>query len=425
MRKKNYIFICAFLVISLFFNFFIDKTVSASFTAYLDKTANEQSDVPKSSELYAKAAVLLDGDSGRILYDKNGDMVLPMASTTKIMTCILVLENADLNDIATASSYAASMPDVQLNIQKDEQFYIKDLLYSLMLESHNDSAVCLAEHVGGSVEGFAKMMNEKAKEIGCNHTYYITPNGLDAEDENGVHSTTAGDLARIMKYCISDSPKKEQFLEITRTPSHAFTNLKGTRSFSCNNHNAFLNMMEGALSGKTGFTGNAGYCYVGALRKDDKTFIVALLACGWPNNKTYKWSDTKKLMNYGLNNYSLCNLDNISIDENKLKPINVINGQSALLFQNCTVPITIDSSTSANMPNIFLMNQNESIQLVYKISKAVSAPVEKGTKVGTIQYVLDNQVVKELTIITTENIEKIDFHWCLKQIFYKFCFHCT
>lgn len=432
MNQKNYIIICCCLIISLFFHFFINAITynssikySNSFTYHLDKTSTESTDTLKSSELYAKSAVLLDGDSGRILYDKNGDMVLPMASTTKIMTCILVLENADLNATATASSYAASMPDVQLNMQKDEQFYIKDLLYSLMLESHNDSAVCLAEHVGGSVEGFAKMMNEKAKEIGCNNTYYITPNGLDAKDENGVHSTTAGDLARVMKYCISDSPKKEEFLEITRTPNHTFTNLKGTRSFSCNNHNAFLNMMDGALSGKTGFTGNAGYCYVGALRKDDKTFIVALLACGWPNNKTYKWSDTKKLMNYGLKNYTLCNLDNISIDETKLKPIDVINGQSTLLFQNCTVPIAIDANTSTNGPNTLLMNQNENIQLVYKISKNVSAPIKKGTKAGTIQYVLNNQVIKELSIITTENIEKIDFHWCLKQIFYEFCFHCT
>ena len=102
-----------------------------------------------------------------------------------------------------------------------------------------------------------------------------------------------------MSYCI----KNETFLEITRTPSHQFSNLAGTKTYNCNNHNAFLQMMEGALSGKTGFTGNAGYCYVGALRRDERTFVVALLACGWPNNKTYKWSDTKTLMEYGLSQY--------------------------------------------------------------------------------------------------------------------------
>lgn len=107
-----------------------------------------------------------------------------------------------------------------------------------------------------------------------------------------------------MKYCIKESPCREDFLNVTRTASYSFYDADKKRSFSCNNHNAFLNMMEGALTGKTGFTANAGYCYVGALTRDGKTFIVALLACGWPNNKTYKWKDTVKLMNYGLENYS-------------------------------------------------------------------------------------------------------------------------
>ena len=192
-----------------------------------------------------------------------------------------------------------------------------------MLESHNDSAVAIAEHLAGSVEGFARMMNEKAKDLGCNDTYFITPNGLDATktitykdgtSEVKTHSTTARDLARIMSYCIMESPQKETFLKITRTASHSFQNVKlkedgsvtnGSKSYSCNNHNAFLSMMDGALSGKTGFTGNAGYCYVGALERDGRTFVVSLLACGWPNNKTYKWSDTKKLMGYGIDNYQI------------------------------------------------------------------------------------------------------------------------
>ena len=195
------------------------------------------------------------------------------------------------------------MPDVQLNIREGEEYKLKDLLYSLMLESHNDSAVAIAEHIGGSVEQFAELMNQKAEDIGCMKTHFITPNGLDAKDEHGIHGTTAADLARILRYCIKESPEKDTFLTITRTSAYSFTNLAGTRSFTCNNHNAFLNMMDGALTGKTGFTGTAGYCYVGALERDGKLFIVALLGCGWPGNKTYKWADTKKLMNYGLDHY--------------------------------------------------------------------------------------------------------------------------
>ena len=173
-----------------------------------------------------------------------------MASTTKIMTCILALEYGKLDSEMTVSAYAASQQNVNLVAYKGETFYLRDLLYSLMLESHNDAAVIIAENIGGSVEGFADMMNAKAKELGCGNTYFITPNGLDAADENGSHHTTAEDLARIMKYCIMDSPQKEMFLEITRTPSYQFTDCSGKSTYSCTNHNAFLQMMDGALSGK-------------------------------------------------------------------------------------------------------------------------------------------------------------------------------
>ena len=169
--------------------------------------AEETETTIKESELYARSAVLMDADSGRILYEKEGQTPLPMASTTKIMTCILALENGAPEDEVEVSDYAASMPDVQLHIRKGEHYALRDLLHSLMLESHNDSAVAIAEHIGGSVEGFADMMNRKAKEIGCENTYFITPNGLDAEKEietadggmqKVMHSTTAADLARIM-----------------------------------------------------------------------------------------------------------------------------------------------------------------------------------------------------------------------------------
>ena len=277
--------------------------LTALFPAAREARAQETGDEITASQLYAQSAVLMDADSGRILFAKNGQEERAMASTTKIMTCILALENGDLSEEITVSAEAASQPAVRLGMREGQRFRLNDLLYSLMLESHNDSAVAVAECVGGTVEGFAAMMNRKAMELGCSDTYFITPNGLDAEDETGKHHTTAADLARIMKYCIMDSEKKDAFLEITRTESYQFSDCDGSGSYSCSNHNSFLHMMEGALSGKTGFTADAGYCYVGALRRDDRTFIVALLACGWPNNKGYKWSDTRKLMDYALENY--------------------------------------------------------------------------------------------------------------------------
>lgn len=390
--------------------------------------AEETETTINSNELYARSAVLMDADSGRVLYEKEGDAVRPMASTTKIMTCILALEKGNSEDLVEVSDYAASMPKVRLNMQKGEYYYLKDLLYSLMLESHNDSAVAIAEHIGGSVEGFAEMMNQKAEEIGCHNTCFITPNGLDAQKEDRVHSTTAEDLALIMRYCIRQSPQKEKFLEITRTLSYTFSNLmkneqgeavSGSRSFSCNNHNAFLNMMEGALSGKTGFTGNAGYCYVGALERDGRTYVVALLACGWPNNKTYKWSDTRKLMEYGIENYQKTDLSCQPVKEEWLKDIPVTDAKAKELFQTSGVKVHVQDEKGA--PSL-LMKQGEKAEISCVVKNRLDAPVSKNQKVGTIQYMIDGEVYWERNILTSEAVERVDFTWYFKMTVKHFLF---
>lgn len=183
------------------------ENVQAEIFAEKNVVEKKELDIPVSGgnpgSLYSLSAVLMDGLSGRILYEKGGDTPRANASTTKVLTCILALENGAGDDYVMVSSKAAAQPDVQLGLEEGEQYYLEDLLYSLMLMSHNDTAVAIAEHIGGSVEGFAEMMNKKAEEIGCTDTYFITPNGLDAEDENGKHHTTARDLALIMRYAIN------------------------------------------------------------------------------------------------------------------------------------------------------------------------------------------------------------------------------
>lgn len=395
--------------------------IAASLTAYFGSgmlcMAEEPETTIEESGLYAQSAVLMDADSGRVLFGKKQDTVLPMASTTKIMTCIVALENGNIEEFAEASDYAASMPKVKLYVKKGETYRIKDLLYSLMLESHNDSAVVIAEHVGGSVEGFAEMMNQKAEEIGCKNTYFITPNGLDAQQKTGageelIHATTAKDLALIMSYCIRKSPKKEEFLEITRTASYSFSNSDGTRNFSCNNHNAFLNMMEGALSGKTGFTGKAGYCYVGALEKGDRTFVVALLACGWPNNKTYKWSDTKKLMKYGIENYEKKDLSVEQLSDEWFRAIPVSDAQTRHLYEQASADVYIKDEKEA--PSL-LMKEGEQIEVVCEVEKHLEAPVEKDQEVGKICYLLDGEILWERKICTKQSFEKVDYIWFFKK----------
>lgn len=378
--------------------------------------------IEEPNNLYAKAAVLMDAESGRVLYEKNGYELMPMASTTKIMTCIVALENGNLEDIVKVSKYASTMPDVQLNMRENEEYRLKDLLYSIMLESHNDSAVAIAEHIGGSVEGFTRMMNQKARDIGCYETYFITPNGLDAtavsEDgkTNLFHATTATELAKIMAYCINQSPQKAEFLEITGTPSYTFSELTGKRNFSCNNHNAFLTMMEGALSGKTGFTGKAGYCYVGALERDGKKLTVALLACGWPSHKSYKWSDVKKLMGYGLENYEFKSFDTIEIDKDKLKPIIVENGQKEKISGSALIQPKLVECKSDTLPKGLLMRADEKIEVVYTIPSKLAAPVEEGEDIGNIQYKIKGETWKIENVVADTRIDSIDFRWCLIKI---------
>jgi D-alanyl-D-alanine carboxypeptidase (penicillin-binding protein 5/6) len=377
-----------------------------------------EEDTPDFS-LYAKAAVLMDADSGRILYGKNADEVLPMASTTKILTCILALENGNLDDELEVSAYAASMPKVKLYVKQGETYRLRDLLYSMMLESHNDSAVVIAEGVGGSVEQFAAMMNRKAKDIGCYDSYFITPNGLDAvvNDSGKIHSTTAGDLARIMAYCVTKSPMKEQFLEITRTTSYDFTDSSGERSFHCTNHNAFLGMMQEALSGKTGFTNNAGYCYVGAIQSGNRVFTVALLACGWPNNRSYKWSDMKQLAAYGLGNYQYRDIYEAKTFQD-IQVLNGIAGEDASPYEEACVPVLVDDGGETSLP--WLLCDSDEIEIKTQVAETLTAPVEKGEQVGEVTYYLNGQIIRQYPVITREDVKPITYQWIAKYIFYRF-----
>ena len=383
--------------------------LTALFPAAREARAQETGDEITASQLYAQSAVLMDADSGRILFAKNGQEERAMASTTKIMTCILALENGDLSEEITVSAEAASQPAVRLGMREGQRFRLNDLLYSLMLESHNDSAVAVAECVGGTVEGFAAMMNRKAMELGCSDTYFITPNGLDAEDETGKHHTTAADLARIMKYCIMDSEKKDAFLEITRTESYQFSDCDGSGSYSCSNHNSFLHMMEGALSGKTGFTADAGYCYVGALRRDDRTFIVALLACGWPNNKGYKWSDTRKLMDYALENYQYREFGT----EEETVSVVVENGTAGGFPGADGVQIGASAETELFRVPLKSGEENDAED---DVPESVEAPVEKGQTLGTVVYSLNGGTLREYPLAADASVRKRDFSVCLSYI---------
>lgn len=367
---------------------------------------------PDQNSLYARSAVLMDADSGRILYEKNGHQAMANASTTKILTCIIALENCELDSEVTVSALAASQPKVHLGMREGQRFYLKDLLYGLMLESYNDCAVAIAEHIAGTTADFAAMMNDKAKEIGCEDSYFITPNGLDAKDEDGFHHTTAADLSLIMRYCIKGSKMAGQFLTITQEGQYQFHDMDGKNSYTCYNHNAFLQMMDGALSGKTGFTGNAGYCYIGALQRDDRTFIVALLACGWPNNKTYKWADAKKLMQYGITMFKKIKLDEIELNTKESAAVEVKGGQSKKIGGEVRTELEI--SPIEGLTALLIGNEQE-IQVKYEVTPKLYAPVMNGDFAGEITYLLGDEILAKRTVTVKETVKKIDFCWCIKK----------
>ncbi len=347
------------------------------------------------SELYAQSAILMDADSGRILFEKNGEEIMANASTTKILTAILALELGDLSSVVTVSKEAQSQPEVHLGMREGEQYYLEDLLYSLMLESHNDSAVAIAEEVAGSVEAFAILMNEKVREIGCEDTYFITPNGLDAEDQQGIHGTTASDLARILSYCVMESPQKEEYRIITKTMNYSFSTTDGKRSFSCNNYNQLLTMMSGAFSGKTGFTNDAGYCYVGALENEGRTFIVAILASGWPNNRSYRWADAKKILEYGMANYE----QTILKHSETVIDVNVVDGVEEV------AELVVIPSEDVKV----LIREDEKVEISYDYPTVIYPTIEKDTLLGVISYSINGEILKSDGIIMGETLEKKNF----------------
>ncbi|MBE5869834.1 MAG: D-alanyl-D-alanine carboxypeptidase [Lachnospiraceae bacterium] len=351
----------------------------------------------KESELHAKAALLLDADNNRVLWEKNGYEVLPMASTTKIMTCILALEYGNPDTVIEVSAYAASMPKVRLGMKKGEKYRLEDLVYSLMLESHNDSAVAIAEQIGGSVEEFAKLMNQKAAKLGCKDTWFITPNGLDATYDGRTHATTARDLAVITSYAI----KNKDFLKIVGTKNYTFTDIDKKRTLQISNKDRFLDMMEGAIGVKTGFTAQAGYCFVGALKQGDKTFVSVVLGCGWPPNKSWKWSDTKKLMEYGLQHYEKSDI----YHKTPAVRIRVENGVTDIV------------SVKQEAKKIeLLLSKKDKVESCHKLPCQIKAPVKAGQFIGYEEYYVNGSLYDRVKYYAQKEVKKWDYEYCLRSV---------
>ena len=352
--------------------------------------------------LNAKAAVIMDAESGKILYEKSKDHKMPNASTTKILTCLYILKHCDLDQMAEVSKNAAMQPKVRLGVREGEKYKVKDLLYGLMLESYNDCAVVLAEHAEGSVEKFEKRMNQMAENLGTLNTHFVTPNGLDGIDKKGRHETTAQDLAKIMARCI----KNQQFLEITQTKQYTFTDGSRKRRFICNNHNALLSSMQGVISGKTGYTSKAGYCYVGAVKQKNMTMTFSVLASGWPPHKTYKWKDVRKLVQYATDHYER---REIIADTSKIKEISIKNGLKEKVLLK-----------TGNLKAAFLVKKTDKIKIESILPSFIDAPVKEGQKVGEIKYLINGKSQKSVPIYAKKSVKQKDYWYYFEKIIQRF-----
>lgn len=351
-------------------------------------------------ELNASSALLIDNRTNKILYNKDENKRLFPASTTKIVTAILVLENHSLNEEVTASYDAVmTIPSgySTANIQIGEVLTVEQLLELLLVHSANDSANVLAEYAGGSIDSFVSMMNTKVNELGLTDTHFTNPYGLQEDN----HYTTAHDLAIIMQYCL----KNETFRKIAGQASCAIpaTNKSEPRKYSSTNELLIAgnrNYYPYLTSGKTGYTSKAGGCLVSVAYNNNLELISVIL------NSNDRFGDTKKLFNYGYSNFSLKNIVN---EDDIITSTNVKNAKKN--SQN------LDLKVTENVPVLANNNDNlENIKPKIEINNNIEAPIEEGQNLGKVSYTV-NGVTYSTNLVASQNVEKSEV---LTYLFYSF-----
>jgi len=328
---------------------------------------------------YGKSVILIDGTSGRVLYEDNGYQKCGMASTTKIMTAIIALENSKPNEIVTISNNSANTEGSSLYLMPNEKIKMGDLLYGLMLNSGNDAAVAIAEHISGNVDKFAELMNKKANEIGMTSSSFANPHGLD----NINHYSTAYDMALLTKYALQN----DKFKEIVGTESIIIEKSEKNQFRYLKNHNKLLDMYPLCIGVKTGFTKKCGRCLVSACKKDDMLFIAVSL------NDPNDWDDHIKLYDNAFNNYKSYTIigKNDYVCSSK---VNSCNDDIVKLYAKDDIKLVLTN------------NEYKDIKLEYDYETTVTAPIYKGQKIGELKIKLKDDLVAKTDLITAYGLEK-------------------
>ena len=341
-------------------------------------------------ETSARAAVVMDVNSNRILYYKNMDEKMAMASTTKIMTTLVAIESGRLDEKVKISKRASYMEGSSIYLREGEVHTVNDLLYAIMLRSGNDAATAVAEHIGGSVEGFAEMMNKKAREIGASNTRFANPHGLDADG----HYTTARDLALITCYALKN-PMFSKIVSSKKKVMEGPPNENWDRVMI--NKNKMLWQFAGGDGVKTGYTNRAGRCLVSSATRDGMRLVCVVLNCG------PMWNDSSALLEYGFNNYIK---KRIVEKDSIFKVVEVRNGKER--FVGVKPAEDFDMALRAD--------EIENVRLEARGLKAAQAPLKKGDHAGKLEIYIDNNLLKTISLEYSEGVESSSPFFYLKRI---------
>ena len=351
--------------------------------------------------LNAKSAVIYDSTTKQIIWGKNENDKRPMASTTKIMTAIVVIENSNMSDVVTISKKAASTGGSRLKINAGDKITVNDLLYGLMLRSGNDAAVALAEHVSGDLVSFADLMNKKAKDLGLKNTHFITPHGLD----DSQHYTTAYELALLTDYAL----RNETFAKIVNTKNTTININTGSRTI--NNTNELLGYINGVNGVKTGFTNNAGRCLVTSCARNNNKIITVVLGC---DTKKQRTSDSINLIEYAFQNYKKVNLEELVQKEfENWKKINLER-----VYINKAKSQAISVSLSEITKKQITIKNDEEKDLLIETNAIYNfeAPLKKGTKIGNIIVKNKDEIIETIDIMCNDTIKKKDIFSYFKEL---------
>lgn len=366
-----------------------DDTISENL---LDSLSSETANTSENSlNLNSRSCIVLDRQSKYILYGKNEKNKVKMASTTKIMTAIVVIENANLDETVEISKKAASTGGSRLGLKTGDKITINHLLYGLMLRSGNDAAVTLAECTAGSIPDFAILMNNKAKELGLENTNFETPHGLDSDN----HYTTAYELALLTDYALKNS---------------TFSQIVGTRNYTINingypknltNTNELLGNLNGVYGVKTGFTNGANRCLVTACKRGDIDIICVVLGA---DTKNFRTQDSIKLIEYTFNNYTYINIEN-KVNEYFNNWL-AANNDNFIIEKGVSQNIDINYSHLSQSIIPIKKSEVNNISFLIDVNTYLQSPIYENDKIGSLSVLLNNDVICHCDILCKNSIDK-------------------